>query len=365
MVALLGRLDRTIQRAGLFGRVRYIQPIRYTESSGTVRAIYDQILAEYGLGGPYFVLSVSAPLLAAFWNLTRVSMLWGLLPRGQAEIIAATVATEEACPFCVDVHTEMASAAGERSTAARLARHDWTDLARHTHENDRLAVWVKSLLKGDDLEFPLDPNLKPYAISVTLLFVYITSLVTIFQQDGLVAGGGGSRLLDRMVKLYMRTSLGLRVLRQQPLETPTPGLANTTTELPDGYAFASPEPALARAWGWLDKAVDEAGRTLLSEPARQTVDRTLEEHDKSAASLDLRFLDAVLDQAPEAERGAVRLAVVAGLAPYRVVEADLKRADPGDDRGERWVALVSLGVRARLIALVRKAGAAHAQVGVE
>lgn len=76
MIDLLGPMDRAAQRAGAFGRIRFIRPVSFAESTGTVREIYDQILAEYGLGGPYFVTSVSPPLLATTWNLLRTSMLF-------------------------------------------------------------------------------------------------------------------------------------------------------------------------------------------------------------------------------------------------------------------------------------------------
>jgi AhpD family alkylhydroperoxidase len=352
MASLLGIIDRAAQRAGAFGRMRFIKPVSYAEATGVVRELYDQILAEYGLGGPFFVTSVSTPLLAATWGLVRTNLLSTRLPRGAAEAIAAAVAQAESCPFCVDVHAELASAAGERDTASLLKRNEWNVLAERGSDCDRLVLWARDLVQGTVAQPPVESELAVYATSLALTFVHVTSLVTIFQSEGLVAGFGGLRIVDGMAKAYMRTSLGKRMSERGPSVEPIPGLPRPAS-LSDRYEFAGSAPPLAEAWNVLDQAVDLAGAGLLSDKAQTTVTSTVAEHCRSAPSLDLSFLDRALASLPEAERGAARLAVLAGLAPYRVVQADLDAAGAGGDRGERWVVLSAMGVRARLHTLAR------------
>lgn len=352
MIDLLGPMDRAAQRAGAFGRIRFIRPVSFAESTGTVREIYDQILAEYGLGGPYFVTSVSPPLLATTWNLLRTSMLSGPLGRGKGEAIAAAVAKAESCPFCVDVHTELASAAGERDTASLLASGDWDALIQRGSESDRLALWARDAVRGSTMAPPIEATLEPYAISVALTFVHITTMVTIFQEDGLLAGLGGSRPIDRMAKVYMRKSLGKRMLKRSSSPAPTPGLPSDPGSGED-YDFVQSVPPLATAWAAWNQAVGAMGANLLSQQARLVVDTTIAERQGCAPSLDLRFVDEALVSLRENEQGAARLALLAGTAPYRVVQGDLNRSGPGGDRGRDWVALAAYGVRARVRSLAR------------
>ena len=357
MASLMGTMDRAAQRAGAFGRMRFIEPVSYSGSTGTRRAVYDQILAEYGLGGPFFVTSVSTPLLAATWGLVRAGVLSSPLPRASSEIIASAVAQAEACPFCVDVHSELASAGGERAAAALIARGGWQTIAERAGDCDRLALWARDFVRGGTAAPPpVAAAHAPYAVSVALTFVHVTTLVTIFQSDGLVAGFGGVKLVDRMAKLYMRTSLGKRMLARGPSPDPAAGIPDHGDELSGDFAFARGEPALARAWSALDDAVDREGDQVLSDRARQAVVDTMRQRCPTPPTLDPRFIDEALAGVAAAERGAARLAILAGTAPYRVTRADIDAAGPGGERGARWVTLAAVGVRARLHAL---AGRAH------
>ncbi len=349
---LLGRIDGAAQRAGAFGRIRYIKPVSYAESVGDVREIYDQVLEEYGLGGPYFVTSVSPPLLAATWGLLRTSMLSSPLPREWSEIIAAAVAQVEGCPFCVDVHSELASGGGERKTAALISAGDWDAMAARGSECDLLALWSRDFVHGTAAAPPLDEEQAPYAISVALLFVHVTTLVTIFQSEGLVAGFGGSKLIDRVTKAYMRNSLAKRMLLKSPSSTVSPGPA-IDGSLFEGYAFARDKPSLAHALSRLDHAVAAVGAGALSPQAQDVIVATLGAKQSAATSLDLRFIDDATGSLSHHERGAARLALFAGIAPYRILKKDIDAAGDGGERGERWVTLAAFGVRERLHALGR------------
>lgn len=350
MHAVMEALDRRAQQVGAFGRMRYITPVRYRESTGTHRAIYDQILAEYGLGGPFFVTSVSTPLLAATWGLVRPSVVSSPLPRGLSEVIASAVAQTEACPFCVDVHSELAGAGGEQTTASLIAQSDWKGLTDRQSESDQLALWARKFVRGDTIAPPVPDAHAPYAVSVALTFVHVTTMVTIFQADGLVAGAGGSRVVDAMIKYYMRHSLGKRMLARTVTADATAG-PDPVSEPSSDFAFAATEPSLSQAWRVFDHAVGSIGDEVLSGRSGKAVDAVVAQRIREEPSLDLRFVDEAVASIPGSEAGAARLALMAGTAPYRVTRADIDGAGPGGQRGERWVALAALGARARTRAL--------------
>lgn len=55
--------------------IRYLKPIKYADSAGDVRRIYDEIGYDYVLGAP-FTLHASYPkIMAGMWSLVRESLI--------------------------------------------------------------------------------------------------------------------------------------------------------------------------------------------------------------------------------------------------------------------------------------------------
>lgn len=345
---LLDTVDRVAQQAGAFGRMRYVDPVSYREATGEVKRVYDEVTAGYGLGGPFFIASVHAPLLAGTWAWLREAMVCGPLSRGEAELISAAVAQAESCPFCVDVHSALASADGQKATSTLVAAGDWAAMAERDQESDRLALWARDFVRGSGAAPPVAVESQPHAIAVALLFVHITTLVTIFQEEGIIAGLGGLGSVDTVAKLYMRTLLGRRMADRTLVSA---GAAEARRLDPD-YGFARDQPALADAIVRFDEAT--AACELLSETARTLIDETVPELVLGPPTLDLRTLDAALERTPSSEEGLVRLVLLAAKAPYRILDDDLDAAGHGGARGERWVRAVAYGVRARLHTLARQ-----------
>lgn len=286
-------------------------------------------------------IPITAPAVAA-----------GPLPRGRSEVIAAAVAHTETCPFCVDVHSELAGAAGEQTSASLIAQGNWQRLADRGSESDQLALWARDFVRGHQVAPPVPEAHRTYAVSVALTFVHVTTMVTIFQTEGMVAGAGGSRAVDSMAKFYMRHSLGKRMVARAVTTEATVRL-DRATGVSSAFAFAAAEPSLSQAWAAFDQAIDDSGNEVLSGRAMDRVDDIISRRCADEPSLDLRFIDEAVAVLSESERGAARLALMAGTAPYRVTRTDIDLAGPGGQRGERWVALAAVGASARVRALAR------------
>lgn len=77
---------------------------------------------------------------------------------------------------------------------------------------------------------------------------------------------------DRMVKVYMRKSLGKRMLKRSSSPAPTPGLPSDPGSGED-YDFVQSLPPLATAWAAWNQAVGAMGANLLSQQARLAIGR--------------------------------------------------------------------------------------------
>jgi AhpD family alkylhydroperoxidase len=69
---------------------------------------------------PLVLHSPSPALLAGAWSVLRETLLVGQVPRGLKESVASTVSAINRCPYCVDVHTMLARAAGYRDAASAV-----------------------------------------------------------------------------------------------------------------------------------------------------------------------------------------------------------------------------------------------------
>src|SRR5262245_39699252 len=99
-------------------RIRYVTAVAPREARGLVAEVYAQMRADFGrVAEPLAVHSPAPGLLAGAWGVTRETLLAGRVPRGVKESIASTVSAVNRCPYCLDVHTTMARAAGYQEAA--------------------------------------------------------------------------------------------------------------------------------------------------------------------------------------------------------------------------------------------------------
>src|SRR5262245_12946241 len=97
--------------------IKYIAPV----SDRSFKPIYGQIRRDFGLVGDIFKMHSPSPsLLAAFWAALRETQLVGSLPRDVKEAVAVAVSKVNLCPFCIDAHSAMLIAAGNKDAADKI-----------------------------------------------------------------------------------------------------------------------------------------------------------------------------------------------------------------------------------------------------
>ena len=108
---------------------KYIQPVKPGSATGLVADVYGQIKEDFGkIAEPFLIHSPYPELLAGVWMVCRETELVGEVPREIKEAVAAAVSKANQCPYCVDAHTIMLSASGEKKTAQAISNEQYESI---------------------------------------------------------------------------------------------------------------------------------------------------------------------------------------------------------------------------------------------
>ena len=106
--------------------MQYINPVKPSEAKGLVTQVYSQIKQDFGrIVEPFTLHSPIPQLLAGVWMASRESELVGAVPRETKEVIAACVSKLNQCSYCVDAHTIMLTAKGDKETAQQITKEQY------------------------------------------------------------------------------------------------------------------------------------------------------------------------------------------------------------------------------------------------
>src|SRR5262245_17836706 len=162
-------------------QVRYVNPV-YDARTAAVRK---QILEDAGMLVPPFALHLPAPqALCAYWAIFREPTYGRAVDRAKKEAVAAAVSSTNACPYCVDAHTAVLHALGDRAPAAAIAAGDGDAIT--DPELRALVAWARASRQPDaailrDRPFP-DAH-APELIGIAVSYHYINRMVNIFAAE--------------------------------------------------------------------------------------------------------------------------------------------------------------------------------------
>lgn len=299
---------------------RYITPVPKRSATGQVAAVYAQLATDLGrVAEAYTILSPAPAVMAATWALLRESQLVGQAPRTDKELVATAVSHANRCPFCVDAHTFLTHATGAHQLAETVWRGDTPADPAHA----RLVAWAAATRTPGAPELAAPPFPPAHAaeyIGTALGFHFINRMVSALLPD--------SPLPGRLRHWRMLRRLGGRLFTRSIQRTRRPGDSLHLLEPDRPPATADEAPAWAgdtpigTAMVAL-RAATTTGGTLLSDPARDLLRRTVAAWDGHHPPVTLDWLTQPLATLPEADRPAARLALLAALAPYRITDTDV------------------------------------------
>ncbi|MET8355040.1 MULTISPECIES: carboxymuconolactone decarboxylase family protein [unclassified Micromonospora] len=316
-------------------QVRHIHPAVHDPRTSAVRR---QIARDFGVLAPPFALHLPAPqALHAYWAMVREPT-WGpLVDRTKKEAVAAAVSAINTCPYCVDVHTTMLDALGDRAPAAAILSAATDDIA--DPELRAVVAWARANRQPDTplLRQPPFPNEHaPELIGVALSYHYINRMINIF------AVASPFPLADSKLKPIFKRA-ALPVFRRLLARKARPGASLDLlppTPLPDDLDWARPNSIIADAFGRAAAAFDAIGRQALPEPVRQLVTARLSTWRGEEQGISRSWTENAIETLPAPQRPLGRFALLAALASHQVDGRVLNdaRTHPGPAGDEALVA---------------------------
>jgi AhpD family alkylhydroperoxidase len=323
----------------LFRRqVRHVDPAVRDPRTAAVRR---QIVQDFGILVPPFALHLPAPdTLCAYWAVFREPTYGRLVDRAKKEAVAAAVSAINACPYCVDVHTTMLHALGDRAPAAAIVSGETDGIA----DPDLRAVvaWARANRQPEApilRQRPFPDEHAPEMIGVALAYHYINRMVNIFAAASPFPLGASKikPIVKRVASPVFRRLLARDVRPGASLDLLPPA------PLPDDLGWAQSDPVIADAFGRAAAAFDAVGQHALPGEVRQLVAARLSVWRGEEPGLSRGWVESAIEALPAPQRPLGRLALLAALASYQVDAQVLNdaRTRPGPAGDEALVAAAS------------------------
>ncbi len=300
--------------------IRYLQPVSPTAATGLVAEVYSQARREFGLLPPIPLHSPVPRLLAGAWCVLRETLVTGQVARPVKEALAAEISRLNRCPYCVDAHTLMLEAAGERDAARALAGRK--PGALRDERLREVVAWGAAHRSPGAAALSRPPF--PAAdtsemIGTAMAFHYINRMAHVFLPDSPYPLPSVAPWAKGWIRKLAAGRFAALVSAR-----PEPGASLALlepAELPADLPWARGNPSVAGAFARYAAAVDAAVQDALPESVRERILERLEAWDGTdpgLGGLGPKELDAALAGVPPEEKDAGRFALLTALASYRV-----------------------------------------------
>jgi len=311
-------------REQLFLRqIRYVRPDLGDQRTAEVRR---QIVRDFGALLPPFALHLPVPeALCAYWAITREPTCGQRVDRAPKEAVAAAVSASNTCPYCVDVHTTMLHALGDRSSAAKIAAGQTEAIAdRALHD---VVAWARQSRQPEAAVVrsrPFPDEHAPELIGIAVAYHYINRMVNVFVEESPFPLPG---VTPKPIALRMALPVFRRIAARRVLPGESLGLL-PAAPLPDDLGWAESDPIIAGAFARAAAAFDRIGERALPAEIRDLIASRLNEWRGEEPGLSRRWVEDAVDNLTTAQRQLGRFALLTALASYQVDSKILEDARP-------------------------------------
>lgn len=313
--------------------IHYLSPLRRPPAQSLVGRIYRQIKQEFGVIADPFRLHTPVPeLLAGIWSVTREIGTARQVPWPVKEAVAAAVSQSNACPYCVEIHAEVASVHADQLLAPLLMEGRTADI---TDPFLRAVVtWAQATRSPGSaplLHPPFTAQEAPEVIGITMAYHYINRMVQVFLPESLlpsvVRGGWLGRVAWRLV--------GRKLARSRERERVAGASLQfvPAADLPSECSWAAPEPSISHALAGWAAVVEHVGAEMLAPQVRALVADFLHGWQGEPLPLSRAWVNQAVASLPEADHAAGRLALLAAVAPHQI-DAEIIRAFRGQQEAD-------------------------------
>jgi AhpD family alkylhydroperoxidase len=310
--------DFGLRKENGFVVIKYVHPVKPASAEGLVADVYAQMKRDFGrIAEPFLIHSPIPKLLAGAWMVCRETELVGNVPRAVKEAVAATVSQLNQCPYCVDAHTIMLSAAGERGMANAISKTRYEDIS--DEKAFMIVEWALATTspRSELLRWlPFSRQEAPEIIGTAVFYHYMNRMANA------LLGKTPLPLSQGWIKSPLK-SLASAAFSSAINRSKTVGDALQLlpkADLPNDLRWARPSATVAQAYACFACAVEEAGENALPSEVRAHVEEELSEWAGKTTELSLAWAEDAISRFDEATESAARLALLSALAPNRIDE---------------------------------------------
>ena len=298
--------------------IKFIQPVKPDAAKGLVADVYAQIKRDFGkIVEPFQLHSPCPKLLAGAWMACRETELVGNVPRPIKEVVAAAVSQLNHCPYCVDAHTIMLSAAGESHIADALSKARYENIA--DEKIFTLTQWALATTspRSELLRWsPISKQEAPEIIGTAVFYHYLNRMANALL--GTTPLPTSQSWLKSPMKRVAVSMFSDAVRRPKRVGDSLQLLPRE--ELPNDLRWAKAQANVAQAYACFASAVEEAGEQALPEEVRAHVTQELSEWTGKTSELSLAWYEDAITRFDEATEAAAKLTLQVALAPHRIEE---------------------------------------------
>ncbi|RFU86529.1 DNA-binding protein [Streptomyces triticagri] len=291
------------------GSFRFTAPTPPKHATGRSAEVYRQLADDFGTdrAATFTVLSASPELLASAWALVRESLLAGPGTRTGREVAALGVSLANRCRFCIDAHTMFLHATGDADLGETIAAGG----VPGDPEYARLLAWAKAsrapaAAGRTELPFPADQS--PGYVGTALAFHFINRIASALLTESVLpcdlqrlraVRSAAGRSFRRAVRAELAPGESLVLLPEGERAVP-----QWAGDSPVGPAYAALRSVALMGAAFLDEDEQARAREMLS-------------------AWDGAHPPAYWPELPGRDRPALRLVLLAAIAPYRIEQEDV------------------------------------------
>ena len=300
--------------------LQYIFPVKPSKASGLVAQVYSQIKQDFGrIVEPFTLHSPIPKLLAGAWMAARESELVGYAPRSVKEAIAVSVSKLNQCPYCVDAHTIMLRASGEKRTAKLIAQGHYDEIK--SGQTRELVKWALSTLSSNSKLIKMTPfkkELAPELIGTAVFYHYVNPLVTIFL--------GNSPIPVPFFKsqlIPIASSLFKKAVNSSKLSGDSLALL-PDAKLPKDLSWAKGSYNVSGAYARFAKTFSELEETVIPKQTQYIVNHFMDDWSGEIQKFGTKWLEEITFHLKPELRIATTIALLTIISPYKITQETIK-----------------------------------------
>lgn len=300
--------------------LKYLVPIKPSKAKGLIAQVYSQIKKDFGrIVEPFTLHSPIPKLLAGAWMVSRESELVGFVPRNIKEAVAASVSKLNQCPYCVDAHTIMMSAAGDKRTAELLTKGKYDEI--EPSQTKKIMKWALSTLspKSEIIKDPpFSKEWTPELVGTALFYHYINPLVTIFL--------GNTPLPFPFFKSQLKP-IASRLFKKAVNSPKLDGdslILLPKAELPEDLSWTKASNNVSGAYARFSEVIIELEKTIIPIQTKNIVYQSIDNWPKVTKKFGTDWLEELTHPLKGEFKIAATIALLTIYSPYKITQEIIK-----------------------------------------